>query len=150
MMQCRSEAILTILALACAGCSDVLVQRYPSRSVAEADRAIERGWVPALLPASSTDIRECHNLDTSEVRGEFAFDAADEKALRAALGDQVSVSPKYVRPLPSCPLEWSDLATDVEAWKARSTLRGIYRPAGTAVFFYAIDWSTRHVRYWAN
>jgi hypothetical protein len=95
-------------------------------------------------------IRECHSVDTNEVRGGFAFGAADDEVLRSALGDQVRFPAKQVRPLSSCPLEWSDFNVDVEAWKERSASRGIYRQAGNPTFYYAVDWSTRSARHWAN
>jgi hypothetical protein len=41
------------------------VAEYKTFAEAQADDAIGRGWLPTFLPASATDIREIHNLDTN-------------------------------------------------------------------------------------
>ena len=53
---------------------------YPTFAAAVADGAVARGWVPDMLPADATDIREMHDLDTEEVWIRFTSGAA-------ALGD---------------------------------------------------------------
>jgi hypothetical protein len=41
------------------------VTKYTTFAEAQADGAIERGWLPTFLPASATDIRDVHNIDTN-------------------------------------------------------------------------------------
>jgi len=41
------------------------VTKYKTFAEAQADGAIERGWLPTFLPASATDIRDVHNIDTN-------------------------------------------------------------------------------------
>ena len=63
----RHVATALLATLVAAGCTtDVLDASYASRSEVEADGAIDRGWVPEWLPAEATQIREVHNIDTSE------------------------------------------------------------------------------------
>ncbi len=54
-------------------CLDVVTSRYETRAEAEADRLFERGWLPAILPSSSRDIRTRNDLDSNHSEGEFAF-----------------------------------------------------------------------------
>lgn len=54
-------------------CLDVVTSRYETRAEAEADRLFERGWLPAILPASSRNIRTRNDLDSNHSEGEFAF-----------------------------------------------------------------------------
>lgn len=60
-------------------CLDVVTSRYETRAAAEADRLFERGWLPAILPSSSRNIRTRNDLDSNHSEGEFAF-APEEAA----------------------------------------------------------------------
>jgi len=42
------------------------------------DKAINRGWIPTIIPASSYDIREVHNIDTNHIDGSFYYHEKDE------------------------------------------------------------------------
>ena len=71
---------LIALALLVGGsCLDVVTSRYETRAAAEADRLFERGWLPAILPSSSRNIRTRNDLDSNHSEGEFAF-APEEAA----------------------------------------------------------------------
>lgn len=76
-------AIAVLVASLCGCSSDVLSSSHATR--AEAADTIGRGWIPAVLPESATDIRESHNLDTNVGHGTFAFGAGDSHSFRAAL-----------------------------------------------------------------
>ncbi len=71
-----SMVLLVVLVLACASCERVDTA-YPSTRDAQADGAIDRGWVPSQLPPSARDIREWHDLDTNRGFGRVTIDAAD-------------------------------------------------------------------------
>jgi hypothetical protein len=58
-------AIAVLLALA-AGCSETRDTSYETLARAVSDGAVERGWVPAWLPASARDIHLTYDLDTNE------------------------------------------------------------------------------------
>jgi hypothetical protein len=45
--------------------------------------AIERGWVPEILPAGSNDITEIHDLDTNVGTGTFRFPSAGLDSFKA-------------------------------------------------------------------
>ena len=67
---------LVILAMAASAC-DVVTSRYSTLDEARKDRLFERGWLPNILPPSSTDIVAANNLDTNTSKGGFRFAAAD-------------------------------------------------------------------------
>lgn len=68
-------AILTILALT--GCSDVVTSRFSDLAEAKSLGALERGWLPPLLPDSARAIVECNNLDLNTGMGSFAYDLSE-------------------------------------------------------------------------
>ena len=85
MMRYRNRiAVLVVLLSLFSACTDdVLSSRHATR--ADAADTIGRGWVPAVLPESATDIRETHNLDSNVGHGSFQFSAADMQSFQAAL-----------------------------------------------------------------
>jgi hypothetical protein len=70
---------------------DVVTESYATLDEAVAAGAVERGWIPAGLPASTREIREAHDLDTSRRWGLFNFEPSDAGALRAVVGAELSV-----------------------------------------------------------
>ncbi len=65
----RISRLAVFIAVVClaAGCTDdVLEASYDDRAEVEADGAIRHGWVPEWLPVNASNIREVHNIDTSE------------------------------------------------------------------------------------
>ena len=70
--------MLTILALT--GCGDVVTSRFSDLADAKSRGALERGWLPPLLPDSARAIVERNNLDLNTGMGSFAFDMS-ERAL---------------------------------------------------------------------
>ena len=59
------------------------LSHYANLPAARQSGIIERGWVPELLPAGSTDISETHDLDTNTGTGTFRFPSADLDAFKA-------------------------------------------------------------------
>lgn len=49
------------------GCSDKIESFYETFDHAKESGAIERGWIPNVLPQSSMNIKEIHDLDTNQV-----------------------------------------------------------------------------------
>jgi hypothetical protein len=88
-------AILIAATGVSAGCGDldVVTAAYATRAEAEQAGAVERGWVPAAVPAGAHDLREAHDLDTNRTWGLFSFAPTDAEALRAQLQpDAIAVS----------------------------------------------------------
>ena len=73
--------LLVVLVLACTSC-ERFDTAYPRVRDAQADGAIDRGWVPSQLPASASDVREWHDLDTNRGFGRVTIDAVDAAWVR--------------------------------------------------------------------
>jgi hypothetical protein len=119
---------LTALLATLAGCfSDVLSSSHSTR--ADAADTIARGWIPAVLPESSVDIRESHNLDTNVGHGTFAFGDADVASFKAKL-------------------------TPVQADRSvRATSRETLEKSGYVFYSYedfdiAVNWNDREGQFW--
>jgi hypothetical protein len=79
----RLSVLLVVFASLCGCFSDVISSSHSTR--APAIETIRRGWVPAAIPVSATDIRESHNLDTNAGHGTFVFGASDAQSFKASL-----------------------------------------------------------------
>lgn len=66
-----------IIALALAGCSDVVTTRFVSLDEAQRKHAFERGWLPPILPNSAKNILEENNLDLNTGSGSFQYDLSE-------------------------------------------------------------------------
>jgi hypothetical protein len=60
--------------------SDVQINKYSSIAAVKEQGAIDRGWVPSILPKSAYEITETHDLDKNELFGSFKYKDTDEKA----------------------------------------------------------------------
>ena len=60
---------------------DVQINKYDSKSVVQEEQAIERGWIPGIIPDSAFEIAETHDIDTNEVFGSFKYKQEDEEKL---------------------------------------------------------------------
>ena len=76
--------LLSAPLVAACGLGDTQSVSYADYSAALADGAIERGWIPAFLPRSGTDLREMHNLDTNASLLRFHFAPEDLESLAQA------------------------------------------------------------------
>lgn len=83
-------AILTILALT--GCSDVVTSRFSDLAEAKSQGALERGWLPPLLPDSARAIVERNNLDLNTGMGSFAYDLSERPTYLEKLSRAGAVS----------------------------------------------------------
>jgi hypothetical protein len=65
--------------------NDLQINKYPDRETVLAEKAIEHGFVPALLPSSAYDIEETHDIDTNQLFGRFYYKETDEKVVMTQL-----------------------------------------------------------------
>ncbi len=61
--------------------SDVQINKYEDIEVVKENKAIQKGWVPAILPHTAYEITETHDLDTNTVFGNFKYKEQDEAGL---------------------------------------------------------------------
>ena len=64
--------VVTAFAL-CLGCGEIRSVTYATYGDAIAAGAQRRGWLPSFVPATATDIREVHDIDTNTQWLRFAF-----------------------------------------------------------------------------
>lgn len=79
--------------LALVGCNEDVRSRHPTLIDAKSD--IEKGWIPRVLPASTVEIHESHDLDLNTGHGTFSFGQADAEQFKKsliAIGDSESLS----------------------------------------------------------
>lgn len=129
--------------------SDRLESFYPSLADADKDGAITRGWIPDdLLPTSSRDIHEVHDLSPSREWCAFQFASDDSEKLRKTL-KRIDVLPPPVRHVRDPKVAWwpAVLKGDLDAREIRNRGWDLYvteRPASPVqrfVLLFAVDWS---------
>jgi hypothetical protein len=57
------------------------ISKYESIEEVKNNKAIQGGWIPAILPDSAYDIVESHDLDTNTIFGSFKYKEKDEETL---------------------------------------------------------------------
>jgi hypothetical protein len=65
--------------------NDVQINKYDNLRQVKEDQAIQKGWVPTLLPPSAYDIEETHDNDTNQLFGRFYYKETDEKVVMTQL-----------------------------------------------------------------
>ncbi len=59
--------------------SNVEINKYQDIDVVKEQKAIQQGWVPAILPESAYEISETHNLEKNTLFGSFQYKENDEE-----------------------------------------------------------------------
>ena len=83
-------SLSTLLTVMVAACSDFKDSSYASMADARRAGAVDRGWLPDLLPDSAINIRERHNLDTNQTWCAFELTPAAVATLRSRLSPMKS------------------------------------------------------------
>lgn len=94
---------------------------YATYEEAKADGAMRRGWIPAFVPASATDLKESHNLDTNESWLTFRFAEADREGLAEALTPADAGEVQFPRGKPTRQRDWWPLTLSAPSSSARDT-----------------------------
>jgi len=66
---------------------DMQISKYESLEEVKNNKAIQGGWIPAILPESAYDIVESHDLDTNTIFGSFKYKEKDEETFIQNLTD---------------------------------------------------------------
>ncbi len=77
-------------------CNETPETYSPTLEDAKKDKAMERGWIPQILPSTAKEIIERHNIDTNEVWIKFK---ADVSGLKLLLGQLRTLTKKEINGL---------------------------------------------------
>jgi hypothetical protein len=129
------------------GCNDLRVNVgvFDNVEEARAAGAVAAGWVPDGLPKSANDLREGH-LPDGRYWGVFAFPRADERAIRALVGEEITGGTLTCDPPGR--LEWWPrlVQSPVDVAKVRGTGFQLYRAPGARTF--VVNWGQGRAYYW--
>jgi hypothetical protein len=127
------------------GCDDDFEESYATAGDARKAGAVDRGWIPAVIPASATNLRERHNVDTNEVAGTFRIPLGEVPELLARLnnvGEGESVRGTRIHPEP-----WPEILKG-ELSQPRLQGEGIHLARDTERRVFAVNRNTGEVHYW--
>jgi hypothetical protein len=145
----RARAGLVVIGLlgVLASCSDlrVKVDVFDNVDEARAAGAVAAGWVPDALPKSVSDLREGH-LPDGRYWGVFTFPHADEAAVRALLGDEITSG--TLKCDPPGRLEWwpQIVQSPVNVEQVRTTGFRLFH--GKDARTYVVNWGQGRAYYW--
>lgn len=129
------------LLLSLAGCSEQMDETYATYADAQDAGAIERGWIPAFVPASARDITDSHNLDTNRQALQFTIPPSQVGPMVAGLP---SVSAEDKRAAAELSREHG-LGAATDAYVVCSDpLNGalaVDRESGRAVYDTTVEWA---------
>jgi hypothetical protein len=94
--------------------SDVQINKYEDFNVAKENKALEKGWVPSILPNSAYEIAETHDIDTNAVFGSFKYKEEDEKMLLEQLKLKSDINNTY---------EWKNFLFKIDTKENRVKFR---------------------------
>lgn len=150
-LRAKALLLITILCVTCGliAChGDRRESFYPSLADAKKDGAIDRGWIPDFLPASSRTIHEVHDISPSTTWCAFEFLPNDSQGLRKSLKSLDAPVPP-VRSVPGPGKSWWPAVLqgnlDVEKiHKAGFKLYVVTAPetsVTTEILLFSIDWT---------
>jgi hypothetical protein len=145
----RKIAAVLLTAVLLAACDDLEVVTNTYATAEEARAAIERGWIPGILPPGAHDIREAHDNASARRWGLFSFRQEDAGFLRSRLGDEVNLTGVRADAPPR--IEWWPilLRGPLDGERLASTgLKGY--PVSGQQLIVAVNWSQRRAYYWSR
>ena len=112
---------LTLLA----ACSDVVTTTYASKAAATEEGLVARGWLPSVIPDSSTKIRTSNDLDLNISEGSFEFRAEDWSHFSAQLQVELPAKTPFA--------DWQSI---VRGYRSRGYSSGVYKQDHTIWVFF--------------
>lgn len=143
------KKLALFLALSCLSCYERGERYFRDLSEARAAGAVERGWVPGLLPKSAFQIRERHDLDTNEVWGAFRFNPSES----ATFLSHLSALPSDITPVVRSPgsIPWWPKHIVGEIPVEHLAEKGfLVRREDAAGFFFAINVKIGEGYFWSG
>lgn len=143
------SAVAVLLGGLLSACGDFDVVTNSYATAAEARAAVEKGWIPAILPSGGHDIREAHDNAGERRWGLFSFRETDVAALRARLGPELRLTGLRADAPPR--IEWWPvlLRGDLDEERLAATGLRAYPVAGQQLVV-AVNWNQRRAYYWSR
>ncbi len=134
--------------LSACGYGDVVTNTYATRAEAEQAGAVDRGWVPRGLPASTKDMREAHSDTSGRAWGLFSFVPEEADTLRALLRPE-PIPAQGLRPEIPARIEWWPVLLRGTLDGERVTSAGLdaYRSTDGRVVM-IVNWKQGRAYYW--
>jgi len=142
-------ALAVLASVWLSACGDIEVVTNAYASAAEARPAVEKGWIPAILPAGAHDIREAHDNAGRRRWGLFSFRQEDDDGLRSQLGPELTLTGVRADAPPR--IEWWPilLRGDLDGERLAATgLKGY--PVSSQQLVIAVNWNQRRAYYWSR
>jgi len=127
---------------------DVDTESYATLGEAREAGAIDRGWMPSLLPEGAVDIRVAYDQGSDRRWGLFSFSEAAAAALKAVLQTEEASLGGQTLDVPGR-IEWwpVQLRGTLDESRIRDTgLRAYQTQQGD--FMVAVNWNQRRAYYW--
>jgi hypothetical protein len=96
---------------------ETIEERYVTHAEAVAAGIERRGWLPAFVPETASDIAVLYNLDTNGVRVTFRFPPRERSALVARLRPTGGEPPPPPSTRPGVPAWWPTTMAGFEAFQ---------------------------------
>jgi hypothetical protein len=145
-----------LLSLCILACSETIDTSYKNIDEAMKHGAFEKGWLPNILPRSSYEIYERHDLDTNTVWLRFKFDKRDINELIAQLEEIKQTEIERIE-FPTIRVKWWPKNLSKDSFKQQPNLK-IYKydkiiefsdkRQKTVPSFFVIDWNLNIAYYW--
>jgi hypothetical protein len=136
----RSPTTAALLLLL-AGCGDQVYESYATYAEAQRAGAIERGWVPAFVPASARAISDSHNLDTNRQTLRFTIPPAQLKAMVTGLRLISAQDTKAAAELSRANGRAPGAATYVVCSENQNGALAVDHTSGRAVYDTTVEWA---------
>jgi hypothetical protein len=148
----KARVAVLVASAALAACSGATVHTATYATMGEATQAgaVERGWVPAVIPADAFELRAAYDVDGDRRWGLFNFRPEDEPALRAILAD-AEVSVTGVEMDIPARIEWWPVQLRGRLDEERILATGLraYRSTNGALTF-LVNWKQGRAYYWRH
>jgi len=140
--------IIGALVVAACAYGDAVTNAYATKAEAEQSGAVDRGWVPRGLPASTHDLREAHSPQGGRIWGLFNFAPEEGDALRALL-QPGEIPATGLRPGMPPRIEWWPilLRGTLDADQIKTASLQPYRSKDGALVI-VVNWKQGRAYYW--
>ncbi len=145
----RAASVVLLIVAACTG-RNVQTATYATYGEARASGAVDKGWVPSVLPENAYELRAAYDVGGDQRWGLFNFQPQDQDALRSILETEEISLAGTVLDVPGR-IEWWPLLLRGEVDPERAKITGLraYR-AKSALLVFAINWNQGRAYYWTR